>query len=257
MATAESAIELRGVHKAFGDHVAVESSDLTVPAGAFFGLVGRNGAGKSTTMRMTVGLLRPDAGEIRVDGVDVWDDPQRAKSRMGVMTDDVQIFDHLTGAEFLLYVGLLRGMPRDLIVERSREMLDVMELDEAAARYVNDYSHGMTKKIILASALLHTPPVVFLDEPFEGVDPVATRSLEAVLRRYVEAGGTVVFSSHVLDVVERLCDHVAMMDAGRIVAAGTTAEMRGDGSLVDAFVRLLGAEAVDDEALAWLRPSSD
>ncbi|MEM9516067.1 MAG: ABC transporter ATP-binding protein [Actinomycetota bacterium] len=253
----DAAIELRGVRKAFGDTVAVEGTDLTVPTGAFFGLVGRNGAGKSTTLRMTTGLLRPDAGDIVVAGHDVWADPQTAKAAMGVMTDDVQVFDHLTGAEFLLYVGMLRGMDRDLIVERSRELLTVMELDDAASRYVNDYSHGMTKKVILASALLHAPPVVFLDEPFEGVDPVSTQTLETVLQRYVEGGGTVVFSSHVLDVVERLCDHVAMMDAGRIVASGTIDAIRGGGRLQDAFLRALGATGVDEEALSWLQPSSD
>ncbi len=253
---AGAAIELKGVRKTFGDKVAVVGTDLTIPTGAFFGLVGRNGAGKSTTMRMTVGLLRPDEGEIRVDGVDVWSDPQEAKRHMGVMTDDVQVFDHITGAEFLLYVGLLRGMERDLVIDRSKDLLQVMELDDAASRFINDYSHGMTKKVILAAALLDTPPVLFLDEPFEGVDPVSTETLEVVLQRYVTGGGTVVFSSHVLDVVERLCDHVAMMDAGRIVTSGTIDEVRGGGRLQDAFLEALGAGGIDDEALAWLRPSS-
>lgn len=254
----DQAIELQGVRKSFGDKVAVVGTDLVVPTGAFFGLVGRNGAGKSTTLRMSTGLLRPDAGSIRVAGHDVWADPQAAKTRMGVMTDDVQVFDHLTGAEFLLYVGLLRGMERDVIVERSRELLQVMELDDAASRYVNDYSHGMTKKVILASALLHTPSVIFLDEPFEGVDPVSTQTLETVLQRYAGGGGTIVFSSHVLDVVERLCDHIAMMDAGRIVASGPIDEVRGGKRLQDAFLRELGTEEqIDDEALAWLQPSSD
>ena len=251
------ALELDGLHKVFGDLVAVDHLDLTVPAGSFFGLVGRNGAGKTTTLRMCTALLRPDDGSVRIDGVDVWADPQEAKRRMGVMPESMDVFDRLTGAELLLYDGLLRGMDRDLVVERSTELLDVLELTDAAARTVADYSHGMTKKIVLAAALLHGPSVLFLDEPFEAIDPVSTRTIEAVLRRHVDQGGTVVFSSHVLDVVERLCDHLAVIDHGTVRASGTIEEVRARRRLEDAFMALIGVDDADTDDLTWLGTSSD
>ncbi|MCB1259105.1 MAG: ABC transporter ATP-binding protein [Acidimicrobiales bacterium] len=251
------ALELDGLHKVFGDLVAVDHLDLTVPAGSFFGLVGRNGAGKTTTLRMCTALLRPDDGSVRIDGVDVWADPQEAKRRMGVMPESMDVFDRLTGAELLLYDGLLRGMDRDLVVERSTELLDVLELTDAAARTVADYSHGMTKKIVLAAALLHGPSVLFLDEPFEAIDPVSTRTIEAVLRRHVDQGGTVVFSSHVLDVVERLCDHLAVIDHGTVRASGTIEEVRAGRRLEDAFMALIGVDDADTDDLTWLGTSSD
>ena len=257
MGGADAALELDGLHKVFGDLVAVDHLDLTVPAGSFFGLVGRNGAGKTTTLRMCTALLRPDDGSVRIDGVDVWADPQEAKRRMGVMPESMDVFDRLTGAELLLYDGLLRGMDRDLVVERSTELLDVLELTDAAARTVADYSHGMTKKIVLAAALLHGPSVLFLDEPFEAIDPVSTRTIEAVLRRHVDQGGTVVFSSHVLDVVERLCDHLAVIDHGTVRASGTIEEVRAGRRLEDAFMALIGVDDADTDDLTWLGTSSD
>ncbi|MEZ5144589.1 MAG: ABC transporter ATP-binding protein [Acidimicrobiales bacterium] len=250
------ALVLDGLPKAFGPTVAVDHLDLTVSTGSFFGLVGRNGAGKTTTLRMCTGLLEPDAGHVRVDGVDVWEQPQEAKRRIGVMPESMDVFDRLTGAELLLYNGLLRGMPRDLVVQRSRELLAVLEMDDAADRTVADYSHGMTKKIILAAALLHGPKVLFLDEPFEAIDPVSTRAIEAVLRRHVDQGGTVLFSSHVLDVVERLCDRLAVIDHGRVRATGTLDEVRGGRRLEDAFMDLIGQGDVDTEDLSWLGTSS-
>ena len=257
MGGADAALELDGLHKVFGDLVAVDHLDLTVPAGSFFGLVGRNGAGKTTTLRMCTALLRPDDGSVRIDGVDVWADPQEAKRRMGVMPESMDVFDRLTGAELLLYDGLLRGMDRDLVVERSTELLDVLELTDAAARTVADYSHGMTKKIVLAAALLHGPSVLFLDEPFEAIDPVSTRTIEAVLRRHVDQGGTVVFSSHVLDVVERLCDHLAVINHGTVRASGTIEEVRAGRRLEDAFMALIGVDDADTDDLTWLGTSSD
>ena len=246
-------MRLLGLVKQFGAKLAVAGVHLEVPAGSFFGLVGPNGAGKTTTLRMATGLLRPDAGTAVVDGVDVWFDPVSAKARMGVLPEDGRVFDRLAGSELLAYTGELRSMPRDVIAQRSVELLDVLGLAEASGTLVVDYSQGMRKKIGLACALLHAPRVLFLDEPFESVDPVSARTIRAVLQRYTASGGTVVFSSHVMDTVERLCDHVAIMNAGRIVAAGTTDEVRGGRPLEDVFVELVGAVGRSgSHDLSWL-----
>ena len=247
------AVRLLGLVKRFDTKLAVAGVDLEVPTGSFFGLVGPNGAGKTTTLRMATGLLRPDQGTAVVDGVDVWADPVSAKSRMGVLPEDLRLFDRLGGSELLGYTGELRSMPRDVIASRSVELLDVLGLAEAAGTMVVDYSQGMRKKIGLACALLHAPRVLFLDEPFESVDPVSARTIRAVLQRFTGAGGTVVFSSHVMDTVERLCDHVAILDAGRLVASGPTDDVRGGRPLEDVFVELVGAaHRSGSHDLSWL-----
>jgi ABC-2 type transport system ATP-binding protein len=248
-----AAVRLLGLVKRFATKLAVAGVHLEVPAGSFFGLVGPNGAGKTTTLRMATGLLRPDEGTAVVDGVDVWADPVAAKSRMGVLPEDLRLFDRLAGSELLAYTGELRSMPRDVIAQRSAELLDVLGLAEASGTMVVDYSQGMRKKVGLACALLHAPRVLFLDEPFESVDPVSARTIRSVLQRYTASGGTVVFSSHVMDTVERLCDHVAILDQGHIVAAGTTEEVRGGRPLEDVFVELVGAVARSGgQGLTWL-----
>jgi ABC-2 type transport system ATP-binding protein len=205
---------------------------------------------------MITGLLRPDAGEVRVDGLDVWRDPARAKATIGVLLEDMRLFDRLTGAELLTYTGLLRNMPADTVTQRSEDLLGVLGLDEAAGTLVVDYSHGMRKKIALAAALLHDPSVLFLDEPFEAIDPVSARTIRAVLERYTAGGATVVFSSHVMETVERLCDRVAIIDRGRVVTEGTIEEVRGPGTLEDTFVRLVGATDLGSKELGWLGSSS-
>jgi ABC-2 type transport system ATP-binding protein len=235
----------------------VAGVDLDVPTGSFFGLVGPNGAGKSTTLKMTTGLLRPDAGRAVVVGIDVWDTPVEAKRRIGVLPEDLRLFDRLSGAELLEFNGLLRGMDPAVIAARSRDLLDVLGLADAAGRLVVDYSQGMRKKIALACALLHAPRVLFLDEPFESVDPVSARTIREVLEHYTASGATVVFSSHVMETVERLCDRVAVMHQGRLVAAGSVEEVRGGRSLEDAFIDLVGAVDVGRTALPWLDTSSD
>ena len=249
------AVVLDGLTKRFGDHTAVDGISITLPRGAFVGVVGRNGAGKTTTMKMCTALLPPTAGRVSVMGIDVWENPVAAKEQFGVLPETMALFDRLTGAEMLLYNGLIRGMDRSLVVERSRQLLHVLGLDDAASRLVVDYSHGMTKKVALAAALLHGPQVLFLDEPFEAIDPVSTRSIEAVLHRHVEVGGTVVFSSHVLDVVERLCDRVVVIDLGQIKTSGTVDEVRSGARLEDAFLALIGEQAQDTEGLSWLGSS--
>ncbi|MEV0825067.1 ABC transporter ATP-binding protein [Nonomuraea rubra] len=246
------ALEVRGLRKAFGDVVAVERVDLTVPSGSFFGLVGPNGAGKTTSLSMAVGLLRPDAGAARVFGVDVWTEPVRAKTMLGVLPDGLAMPERLTGREMLTYLGLLHGLEATVVAARAEELLTVMELDGAERTLVGNYSAGMRKKIGLATALLHGPRLLVLDEPFEAVDPVSSMTIKAILQQFVRRGGSVVVSSHSMALVELLCDQVAVIAAGRTVAEGTLDEVRDGASLEDTFVRLVGASSPGEQGLSWL-----
>jgi ABC-2 type transport system ATP-binding protein len=248
---------MRSLVKRFGRTTAVAGLDLDVPRGSFLGLVGPNGAGKTTTLSMATGLLRPDAGSVQVLGTDLWSDPAAGKARLGVLPDGVRLFDRLTGRELVRYAGLLRGMERAVVDARVADLLEALDLTGAADVLVVDYSAGMTKKVALACALVHAPPVLVLDEPFEAVDPVSGAGIRAILRGYVAAGGTVVLSSHVMELVETLCDHVAVVAAGRVLAAGPLEEVRAGGTLEQRFVELVGGGGrVDAEGLAWLRTSS-
>jgi ABC-2 type transport system ATP-binding protein len=247
-----AALALRGLVKRFDDKVAVAGVDLDVPAGSFYGLLGPNGAGKTTTLSMAVGLLRPDEGGAWVLGHDVWADPVAAKRLFGVLPDGVRLFDRLNGAELLAYNGLLRGMDPAVVDQRAAELLDVLALADSGRTLVVDYSAGMKKKISLACALLHAPRLLVLDEPFEAVDPVAAALIRDILQRYVAGGGTVVFSSHVMEVVERLCSHVAILADGQIKRVGTLEEVRGQRSLEDVFVEVVGGRTATGEELAWL-----
>ncbi|TDC82003.1 ABC transporter ATP-binding protein [Micromonospora sp. KC606] len=247
-----SALALRGLTKRFDGKVAVAGVDLDVPAGSFFGLLGPNGAGKTTTLSMAVGLLRPDHGQAWVLGHDVWGDPVRAKRLLGVMPDGVRLFDRLSGAELLAYHGLLRGMDTAVVDQRASELLDVLALADAGRTLVVDYSAGMKKKIGLACALLHGPRLLVLDEPFEAVDPVSAALIRDILRRYVVGGGTVVFSSHVMEVVERLCSHVAILADGAIKRVGALDEVRGERRLEEVFVEAVGGRTATGEELSWL-----
>ena len=246
------ALEFAGLLKRFGDNVAVDHIDLVVPAGSFFGLVGPNGAGKTTSLSMAVGLLRPDGGTVRIFGRDVWADPVAAKALIGVLPDGLALPDRLSGREILLYLGLLRGMPREIVAERADELLRVLELDGAEGTAVVDYSTGMRKKITLATALLHNPRLLLLDEPFEAVDPVSAATVRTILQRFVAGGGSVIFSSHVMALVERLCDHVAVIAKGTVVASGPLDEVRDGQPLEDAFVHIVGARTGGAEGLSWL-----
>jgi ABC-2 type transport system ATP-binding protein len=246
------AVEVHGLHKAFGHVHAVRGIELLVPRGSFFGLVGPNGAGKTTTLSMATGLLRPDSGTVRVDGVDVWQDPREAKRRIGVLPEGLRTFERLSGRELLEFSGRLRELPEDLVRERSRELLQTFGLVAAENQLVVDYSTGMRKKVALAVALLHNPGVLFLDEPFEAVDPVSARTIRDVLTRFTGRGGTVVFSSHVMELVERLCDEVAVIAHGQVVAAGDVDALRQGRSLDDVFVDLVGGKGWAAGALDWL-----
>jgi ABC-2 type transport system ATP-binding protein len=247
-----AALAARGLYKRFDQTVAVAGIDLAVPAGSFYGLLGPNGAGKTTTLSMAVGLLRPDAGRVWVLGHDVWADPAEAKRRLGALPDGVRLFDRLSGPELLAYTGLLRGMDPATVDERAAELLDVLALRDAGRTLVVDYSAGMKKKIGLACALLHAPRLLVLDEPFEAVDPVSAALIRDILSRYVHSGGTVIFSSHVLEVVERLCSHVAILDQGSIKVVGTLAEVRGGRPLEEVFVEVVGGRVATGEELSWL-----
>jgi len=252
-----SAVECVGLLKVFGATRAVDGIDLSIPAGSFYGIAGPNGAGKTTAIRMVTGLLQPDEGSAVVDGVPVWPDPTAAKRRLGFVPDNPVLFDRLSGAEMLEYAGLLRGMAPEVIAARSEELLRILDLSGASDKVIADYSLGMTKRIGLAVALLHSPRVLVLDEPFGSLDPVNTQVMEEMLQRYRAGGGTVVFSSHVMDVVERLCDRVVVIETGRVVAEGTVADVSGGQSLQAAFVDLVGGRDLEEGELSWLSSSSD
>jgi ABC-2 type transport system ATP-binding protein len=249
------AIVVRGLHKSFGQKEAVAGIDLEIAAGSLAGLVGPNGAGKTTSLSMMTGLLRPDAGQIVIGGRDVWADPPAAKAMMGVVPAEVRLFERLSGEEMLEYAGRLRGLAAGQARSRAAELLDLLDLAGEAKRLVADYSTGMRKKIALGCALIHNPPVLFLDEPLEGVDPVSADVIRRLLTRYAASGSTVLFSSHVMELVEQVCDHVSIIDQGQIVASGTTAEVRGGQTLLQAFIDLVGARQGEEE-LSWLGSSS-
>jgi ABC-2 type transport system ATP-binding protein len=249
------AIKIAGLRKSFGEKHAVAGIDLEIAAGSFAGLVGPNGAGKTTSLSMMTGLLRPDAGQILINGLNVWADPPAAKASIGVVPAEARLFDRLSGEELLEYAGRLRGLPVGEARSRAAQLLAVLDLTADAKRLVADYSTGMRKKAALGCALIHNPSVLFLDEPLEGVDPVSAESIRRMLTAYVGSGSTVLFSSHVMELVEQVCDHVSIISQGRIVATGTTEQVRGGKTLQRAFIDLVGAKA-SEEGLSWLGSSS-
>jgi ABC-2 type transport system ATP-binding protein len=250
------AIVVRDLRKSFGSKEAVAGVDLEIAAGSFAGLVGPNGAGKTTSLSMMTGLLRPDAGQVVINGVDVWADPVAAKAIIGVVPAEARLFERLSGAEVLEYAGRLRGMPAAEAQSRAGQLLEEFDLTGDARRLVADYSTGMRKKAALGCALIHNPRVLFLDEPLEGVDPVSADVIRRLLTRYVGSGSTVLFSSHVMELVEQVCDHVSIINEGRIVTTGTTAEVRGGKTLQQAFIDLVGSRAGEGDELSWLGSSS-
>ncbi|CAD6001129.1 putative enzyme [Agreia sp. COWG] len=242
--------------KKFGSTTAVDSIDLEVRQGSFYGIVGPNGAGKTTTLSMVTGLLRPDSGTIRVNDLDVWADPAEAKKIIGVLPDRLRLFDRLTGRQLLYYSGTLRGLDNKAVRERSDDLAEAFGLEDALGRLVTDYSAGMTKKIALAAAMIHSPRILVLDEPFESVDPVSAANVTEILQKYVANGGTVVLSSHSMDMIQRVCDGVAIIVQGQVLAQGTIDEVRRNGTLEDRFVELAGGRKAA-EGMEWLLNSSN
>ena len=256
IADSEVVLVVSGLVKRFGGTVAVDHISVSVPAGSIFGIVGPNGAGKTTTLSMVTGLLRPDGGSVSVHGADVWSDPAVAKRNMGVLPDRLRLFDRLTGSQLLYYAGTLRGLDARTVKQRSTDLVAAFGLEDALGRLVSDYSEGMTKKIALACAMIHSPRLLVLDEPFESVDPVSAANITAILHKYVAAGGTVVLSSHSMDLIERICDRVAIVVNGRVLASGTVTEVRGTGSLEERFLALAGGR-ITAEGMEWLHSFSD
>ena len=249
------ALETRGLRRTFGDVVAVDAIDLRVPSGSFYGFLGPNGAGKSTTIKCLTGLLRPTAGSMRILGFDPLLHPVEVKRLVGVVPEDLALFERLTGQETLSFIGHVHGLERDSIQSRSRELLELMDLQKAAGSIVTDYSHGMRKKLALAASLLPSPKMLFLDEPFEGIDAVASRQIKDLLRRFVEGGRTVFLTSHILEIVESICDHIGVIHQGRLVAQGTLGELQQTAqgkTLEQTFLELVGAGEAEARQLEWL-----
>jgi len=261
-----AAIATDGLTRRFGEFVAVDDVNLRVAAGQFFGFLGPNGAGKSTTIRMLTGLLAPSAGRVEILGSDLATNPVAVKRQIGVVPEGMALFGRLTGAEYLNFVGRMYGLDRDTAAQRTAELLDFMQLAEQPRKIITDYSHGMQKKLALAAAVIHGPRVLFLDEPFEGVDAVASNTLKAMLQRMIARGATIFLTSHVLEIVERLCSHVAIIHEGRLVAQGSIEELRAGVrggpapaggqtatlTLEQIFLQIVGGAPDTGQELSWL-----
>jgi ABC-2 type transport system ATP-binding protein len=263
---ATKAVETFDLVRQFGDFLAVDHINLEVNRGSFFGFLGPNGAGKSTTIKMLTGLLGPTSGKLRVLGVDISERPMEVKRRIGVVPEDLNLFERLTGAEMLSFTGRMYGLRSEEIAQRSKELLELMELQDEPKKLIVEYSHGMKKKLSLACALIHRPEILFLDEPFEGVDAIASRTLKDLLSRLTARGLTVFLTSHVLEIVERLCSDIAIIAHGKLLASGSLNELRkgirlaGNGeeegpiSLEEYFIHVVGGtrSAGEEEVLQWL-----
>lgn len=254
--SATPAVVLRDITKRFGQNVAVDSVTISIPAGSFYGIVGPNGAGKTTTLSMIAGLLRPDAGTIEIAGIDLAREPRKAKRQLGILPDRLRTFDRLTGRQLLYYYGTLRGLGATVVESRIADLARAFDLADALGRTVADFSTGMTKKVMLAGAMIHSPRVLVLDEPFESVDPVSSAVILDILRAYVDHGGTVVLSSHGMELVERVCGSVAIIVGGRVLAEGSLDAVRGGKTLEERFIELSGGLS-DVEGLEWLHSFSD
>lgn len=250
------AIQTTKLKRTFGDTVAVAGIDLAVPAGSFYGFLGPNGAGKSTTIKCLTGLLRPTSGTIRILDIDPATDPVAIKRRIGVVPEDLALFERLTARETLGFVGQVHGMEKAEIERRSEELLQLMDLKDASETLVADFSHGMRKKLSLGAALLPGPRVLFLDEPFEGIDAIASRQVKDLLHSFVAHGGTIFLTSHILEIVERLCDHIGVIARGQLVAQGSLVSLRTGAAsgrtLEDIFLGLVGASGRATTTLDWL-----
>jgi ABC-2 type transport system ATP-binding protein len=247
-----AAIQVQNLRKVYGNKAAVDGLSLTVPSGCFFGFLGPNGAGKTTTIKMLMGLAPPTSGTIQLLGLPMPESALEIKQKIGLVPDESLLFDHLTGGEFIEFVGRIYGLDRAVARERSTELLELFELDGHQRKLIAEYSKGMRKRVAMAGALIHRPELFLMDEPFEGVDAVGARLMKDILLEQVRHGATIFLTSHVLEVVERLCDRVAIINEGKLLLEGSMAELRGASeTLEDAFVRALGVERTA-ETLDWL-----
>ena len=253
---ADLAVQTTGLTRDFGSFRAVDGIDLAVPAGSFYGFLGPNGAGKSTTIKCLTGLIRPTAGSMTILGIDPLADPVAVKRRIGVVPEDLALFDRLSAEETLSFVAQVHGIDTATAKSRSTDLLNIMDLTTTGTTLVTDFSHGMRKKLSLAAALLPAPRLLFLDEPFEGIDAVASRQIKDLLMSFVARGGTIFLTSHILEIVERLSTHIGVIANGRIVAQGRIEELRaggGDGkSLEELFIGLVGGDAKARAGLDWI-----
>ena len=251
----ELAVETESLTRDFGGFRAVDGINLSVPVGSFFGFLGPNGAGKSTTIKCLTGLLRPSAGSMRILGIDPLADPVAVKRRIGVVPEDLALFERLSAPETLEFVSDVHGLDREVSRVRARDLLALMDLTSAGSTLVADFSHGMRKKLSLAAALLPAPKLLFLDEPFEGVDAIASRQIKDLLQSYVTRGGTIFLTSHILEIVERLSTHIGIIARGKLVAQGPIDELRagaGETRLEELFINLVGANEASPVALDWI-----
>jgi ABC-2 type transport system ATP-binding protein len=264
-----AAIVTEHLTRRFGKLVAVDDVSLRVTPGQFFGFLGPNGAGKSTTIKMLTGLLAPSGGRMEILGLDLAHHPVEVKRQIGVVPEGMALFGRLTGAEYLNFAARMYGLDRETAAKRTAELLDFMQLADQPRALIADYSHGMQKKLALAAAVIHGPKVLFLDEPFEGVDAIASGTLKAMLQRMIARGATIFLTSHVLEIVERLCSHVAIIHKGKLVAQGSLEELRrgvqahaapdSPGApaaekltLEEIFLRIVGGSRMTDQELSWL-----
>ena len=248
------AIETNGLTRCFGDLVAVDNLDLRVEAGKFYGFLGPNGAGKSTTIKMLTGLLGPTRGAMRILGEQI-DNPDKArevKRRIGVVPEELALFDNLTAREYLTFIGRMYGLPLETVRKRCEELLEIMSLDDEHKKLTLEFSHGMKKKLTLAAALIPNPDLLFLDEPFEGVDAVSSSVLRDTLKQCVQRGATVFLTSHVLEIVEKLCTDVGIIAKGKLVHQSTMEEIRQSGSLEKRFLEAVGKDHIERQKLSWL-----
>ncbi|HZQ24077.1 MAG TPA: ABC transporter ATP-binding protein [Terriglobales bacterium] len=271
------AIATESLTRTFGEFIAVREMNLRVASGQFFGFLGPNGAGKSTTIKMLTGLLAPTSGAIQILGLDLNAHSSEVKRQIGVVPEGMALFGRLTGPEYLNFVGRMYGLDRDTAARRAADLLEFMQLANEPKKLVTDYSHGMQKKLALAAAVIHGPRVLFLDEPFEGVDAIAAGTLKAMLQRMIARGATIFLTSHVLEIVERLCSHVAIIDRGQLVAQGSLEELRAGVrasataistdserpedsvpvvteklTLEQIFMRIVGGSRMGEQELSWL-----
>ncbi len=251
-------IVARDLGRVFGKKAAVSHLNLTIYPGEFYGFLGPNGAGKSTTIKMMTGLLRPTSGSVLVEEVDVWRDPVTAHALMGVLPEHLNLYERLSGREYITFAGHMYGVPDGDVRRRTQDLLEVLDLTADAEKLIVDYSVGMRKKVALAAAILHRPQILFLDEPFEGIDPISSRTIRDILHDVTQRGTTIFFTSHIMEIVERLCTRVGIINQGVLVAEGTLQELRErasgadkDATLEEIFLQVVGAPD-ERHALSWL-----